>query len=256
MAIKESTHWYDKSGAPVYTVIGKNGKERATNLRDAREHGYVPGVTTILNVAAKPALENWKIDQALMSALTLPKTDDESLDDFIKRAKADSKQQSIDAAARGTEIHAQIEKYFRGDSCENPSIGRSIRNTLGDLFGMRLWLAEESFHSNKGYGGKIDLMSQDGEVFVDFKSKDGIADKDASKLVYDEHGMQLSAYAAGASIVDTPDRVSVFVDRATYEIKVHVWDKESFYRHLAMFYSLLDFWKMSKGYDSQTLSPQ
>ncbi len=109
MAIAESTHWYDQAGKPAYTVIGKNGKERAATLRDARELKLYPSVTTIMGMAAKPALENWKIDQALMSALTLPRLADESLDAFMARAKQDAKDQSIRAAERGTEIHAQVE---------------------------------------------------------------------------------------------------------------------------------------------------
>ena len=53
----EAGHWYTKDGVPAYTVIGKNGKERNTNLRDAREHSLVPSVTTIINVAAKHGLD-------------------------------------------------------------------------------------------------------------------------------------------------------------------------------------------------------
>ena len=55
----ESNHWYTRDGVPRYTVIGKNGKERATTLRDARTENLVPSVTTVLNVAAKPALTQW-----------------------------------------------------------------------------------------------------------------------------------------------------------------------------------------------------
>ena len=36
---KESEHWYDKTGEAAYTVVGSNGKERNTNLKDARKHG-------------------------------------------------------------------------------------------------------------------------------------------------------------------------------------------------------------------------
>ena len=67
----ESQHWYDRQGNPMYTVIGKNGKERNTTLRDARTMNLVPSVTTILNVAAKPALNVWLQRQVLMAALTL-----------------------------------------------------------------------------------------------------------------------------------------------------------------------------------------
>ena len=67
----ESGHWYAQDGEPMYTIVGANGVERNTTLRDARKEGFVPSVTTIIGIAAKPSLENWKIDQALNSALTL-----------------------------------------------------------------------------------------------------------------------------------------------------------------------------------------
>ena len=33
----ESGHWYTQEGEPMYTVIGANGKERNTTLRDAKK---------------------------------------------------------------------------------------------------------------------------------------------------------------------------------------------------------------------------
>jgi hypothetical protein len=247
MAIKESTHWYDAAGKPAYTIIGANGKERAVNLRDARKLNLVPSVTTILGVAAKPALENWKIDQALMAALTLPRNENESLDDFMKRAKQDSKQQAIDAAARGTDIHADVESGF-SNGIETPVYLR-VRSVLEGLFPDNKWIAEDSFSHPDGFGGKIDLYSPSG-VVVDFKSKDGIEGSDPKKLVYDEHGMQLSAYGYGLKFPNTPERVSIFIDRANPEIVIaHQWEKESHHKHLGMFLSLLNYWKMSKGYE-------
>jgi hypothetical protein len=56
----ESGHWYTQEGEPMYTIIGANGKERNTTLRDAKKEGLVPSVTTIMGVVAKPALETWK----------------------------------------------------------------------------------------------------------------------------------------------------------------------------------------------------
>lgn len=43
-----------------------------------KKEGYVPSVTTVMNLIAKPFLENWKIDQALKSALSLKKFKNES----------------------------------------------------------------------------------------------------------------------------------------------------------------------------------
>src|SRR5438132_5206118 len=73
----ESEHWYFQDGQPCYTIIGKNGKERATRLNDARKLDLVPSVTKILNEAAKPGLESWKAKQILEAALPLPKLDGE-----------------------------------------------------------------------------------------------------------------------------------------------------------------------------------
>ena len=33
----ESGHWYTQEGEPMYTIIGANGKERNTTLRDAKK---------------------------------------------------------------------------------------------------------------------------------------------------------------------------------------------------------------------------
>lgn len=245
MAIKESTHWYSPKGEPAYTIIGKNGKERNVNLRDARELNLVPSVTTILGVAAKPALENWKIDQALMAALTLPRDEGESLDDFMKRAKMDSKQQAIDAAAIGTSIHADVESGF-ANGVQTP-VFLVVRSILDGMFPGYGWVAEDSFAHVDGFGGKVDLYSPAG-VVVDFKTKDNIGGKDPARLVYDEHGMQLSAYGHGLGL-NAPERVSIFIDRQNPEIVIaHQWDLESHNKHLDMFLSLLNYWKLLKGY--------
>lgn len=108
----ESTHWYAPDGSPAYTVRGKNGKERNTTLRDARELGLVPSVTTIIKCAAAPGLEAWKQQQVLHAALTLPRIEGEPEKDYLERIMRDSQEQARKAAERGTEIHAAIQEYF------------------------------------------------------------------------------------------------------------------------------------------------
>ena len=63
----ESGHWYTKEGEPMYTIVGANGVERNTTLRDAKSLELVPSVTTVMGMVAKPALENWKMNQLLNS---------------------------------------------------------------------------------------------------------------------------------------------------------------------------------------------
>tara|TARA_R100001460_G_scaffold17328_4_gene37443 strand:+ start:1003 stop:1782 length:780 start_codon:yes stop_codon:yes gene_type:complete len=243
----ESGHWYDKDGEPMYTIIGANGKERNTTLRDAKSLGLVPSVTTIIGTIAKPALENWKINQALKTAINLEREEGETLDAFGYRCKQESQKIGREAAELGTKIHAMIEKGFLGKS-KNKTY-KLIKKILDDEFPNEKWKAEDSFCAKSGYGGKIDLYSKSG-IFVDFKTKVNIKDKDPSKLVYDDHGMQLSAYAQGCEI-DEPERVSIFVDRndPTY-ISYYIWDKDTHERHLSMFNHMLSFWKLSKNYDS------
>lgn len=245
MAISEQGHWYDANGKPKYTIVGANGKERNTTLRDARKLALRPSVTTIIGMAAKPGLENWKIDQALLAALTLPKDDSESLDDFMRRAKQDAKDQAIKAAERGTQIHADIERGFT-DGMMTVAF-KSVMRELNKLAPGSPWVAEES-KSNGDYGGKIDLYSPDG-IVVDFKTKDGLSkDSDPKKLVYDEHGMQLSAYAMLLGFLN-PRRISIFVDRADPSVAVsYELPAEDHKRHKAMFMALCQYWQLMKKY--------
>lgn len=242
----ESTHWYTRDGEPMYTIIGANGKERNTNLRDARTLGLVPSVTTIIGMTAKPALENWKISQAVNSALSLERKHSESFDSFFYRCKEDANKVSLKAAEQGTRIHALIEDGFLGGKKTKPY--KAIKNFLDEHFPNKEWIAEDSFCANEGYGGKIDLYCKEG-IFVDFKTKDNLEGKESKKLVFDEHGMQLSAYAQGCQI-QNPKRVSIFVDRKdTGLILGHIWDEESHERHLAMFNCVLEYWKLLKKYN-------
>jgi hypothetical protein len=109
---KESGHWYKIDGTPAYTIVGKNGKERNTTLRDARKEGFVPSVTSIIRCAAAPGLERWKSEQVLMSALTTDRIPEETEQDYINRIIKDSQEQGLKARERGTYIHAVIQDYF------------------------------------------------------------------------------------------------------------------------------------------------
>ena len=134
----------------MYTIIGANGRERNTTLRDAKTLGLVPSVTTIIGMIAKPSLENWKINQALNSALSLERYENESLDEFSARCKHDSKKISIEAAERGTKIHGMIERGFLGKEKTKPY--EIIKDWLDETFPKEDWIAEDSFCATQGYG--------------------------------------------------------------------------------------------------------
>ena len=99
------------------------------------------------------------------------------------------------------------------------------------MFPNQEWVSEQSYTSKeKGFGGAIDLHSKTG-IVIDFKTKDNLEGVEAKSLVFDNHGMQLSAYAMLLNIKD-PTRVSIFIDRKNPEVIVsYVWDKNSHERH-------------------------
>lgn len=245
MSASESGHWYTQSGEPAYTIVGKNGNERNTTLADARKLLLAPSVTTILSVADKPALTAWKVDQALMAALTLPRIEGESLDDFKKRAAMDAKQQSIDAADEGTRIHAAIESYYCGQYDWPKKYDAHVRGTLDAVyraFGHELWRAEKSFCSPIGYGGKVDLHSD--QVVIDFKTKEfGPGDK---VVAYDDQIMQLDAYRHGLGY-PFATMANVYVSRShPGEVRVIVHEEGDHYQRFCL---LLEYWKLSKKYN-------
>ena len=189
----ESGHWYLPDGSPAYRIVGKNGKERNSTVKDAREHGLLPSVTTIIGCASKPALDVWKQQQAILSALTLPRLEGESEEDWLSRVVADSKETAKQAAERGTQIHGVIEAFYEGIYIpELPPYVRAVENAINEHFGSQLWISEKSF-AYGGFGGKCDLVAKSGFV-VDFKT----TEKDLDKLDYFfDHQMQLSAYRMG-----------------------------------------------------------
>lgn len=248
----EAGHWYTRKGEPMYTIEGRNGKMRNTTLRDARAHDLVPSVTTILNVAAKPGLEKWKMQQVLLSSLTLPRRSDEPEEDYLDRIMEDSKEQGRAAADVGTQIHAAIQQHYE-DKPGYPfaefvaGCDAEIKKTFGD----QTWVSEQPFAHELGFGGKCDMYARDPQdpkhgIVLDIKTKEF---DDPSKVDgYDEHLMQLAAYRVG---LDLPGArcANVFVSRSVPGLTViKEWDSEEIFRGWKMFYKLLEFWQIKNNH--------
>ena len=237
----ESNHWYTRDGVPRYTVIGKNGKERNTTLRDARTENLVPSVTTVLNVAAKPALTQWLQKQVLLAALTLPRRTDEPEDEWIARIMDDSKEQGRAAADAGTDIHASIQSFYEGvPTSRHEEHVKGCVEAIREHFGNQAWVAERAFAHEIGFGGKCDLHAVN--IVADVKTKEF---SDPNKVdAYDEHLMQLSAYRVGLGMPGARC-ANVFVSRSVPGlVKVVEWSQEDLDRGWQMFCSLLKFWQL------------
>jgi hypothetical protein len=256
----EGHHWYDRQGRPVYEVPSADGKRFVEpDVRHARKLGLVPGVSGIINCAAKPGLTTWQINQGIMSSLTLPRRPHEPDIEFIRRIVEDSQQQAQKAAERGTAIHAAIESYYE----ERPYSGEfrphveAVAQAVEARFGISRagWHAERTFAHNLGFGGKTDLHSPliSPKILLDFKSKEfkeAPAKDNKVKLAWDENCMQLAAYRHG---LGAPECVcaNVYVSRDVPGlVHVHEWPEEDLERGWTMFLALLHYWKAARKYDS------
>lgn len=239
-------HWYAADGSPRYTIIGKNGKERNTTLRDARELKLVPSVTTIIRMASAPALEKWKRNQVLLSALTLPRRQDEQESDWLARVEQDWQEQGRAAADRGTAIHGAVERHYRRqmpDEAMWPWV-QAVRAEIESVCGRQEWNAERSFASPLGYGGKVDLHSQ--EWVIDYKTKDGDPN-DLAVNLYNEHFMQLAAYRRGLGVPGARCGI-VFIGRDQPGARLVEAPADKLTQGLAMFDALLSFWQAKSSY--------
>jgi hypothetical protein len=225
-------------------VEAVKGGQRNTTLRDARKMNLVPSVTTVLNIAAKPALLAWMQQQVLYAALTLPRRPDEPEKEYIDRIINDSKEQGRSAADAGTDIHASIQGHY-----ENRPTGKhqesvtACTQAITEHFGEATWISERSFAHEAGFGGKCDLFCTGTlNAVIDIKTKEF---RDPTKVdAYDEHLMQLSAYRVGLGIPNARC-ANVFVSRNVPDlVVVREWSAEDLDRGWAMFMHLLSFWQL------------
>jgi len=240
---KEGGHWYRKDGTPAYTIIGKNGQERNVTLRDARTLDLAPSVTTILAMGYRPGLENWKIDQGILSALTATRIDGESESDFISRIKKDAKEQAAKAAERGTYIHALVQSGFEGMVFTNDDeyeFYRSAKDTLIIATDNEQWICEKSFATER-FGGKADLHTS--KFLVDIKTHDKPDDK---LKLWDEHYMQLAAYREGLGIVKAKCGI-LYINSVTAESKLIWAEEKELVKGWKCFKALLDFYYAKTG---------
>jgi hypothetical protein len=235
----------------VYEVEAKKGGMRPTTLADARKLDLYPSVTLILKVAARPGLEQWKQQQLLMSALTLPQLVGETLDDYARRVSLDAQEQARKAAERGTALHAAIEEYVRGQlSLEWQEHVFAVEQALA-AHGINIEGAdtEHSFTSvSFSYGGKLDWKKKVSEdpTLIDFKTKDRIDNK--KPLVYDEHVQQLAAYGFGMHPTEKFRALNVFIGVEDKQVRIIEHEMTDLEWAFEQFKLLLEYWKMKNRF--------
>jgi hypothetical protein len=236
-----SEHWYcAKTGAPRYTTIGKNGKERNTTLRDAKSAPgtLVPSVSTIIGLLSKAGLDTWKQTEVLYAATEFPRLDGEPEKEWVTRILELAKRKSREAADRGTLIHNFIETHYNGDFIpERPAYVSMVVNAVEAHFGVQDWIAEKSLVSPEGYGGKCDLYCNG--VVIDFKT----TEKSPGDLTpYLEHTIQLAAYR---EVLSPGARcANVYINSTTNEVAIYEHDEQDIRDGYEMFLNLLNIYKL------------
>ena len=240
--VKESGHWYHKDGSPAYTIVGKNGKERDTTLRDARKLDLLPSVTSIIRCAAAPGLELWKAQQVLMAALTTDRLPEETEADYISRIINDSQEQAAKARERGTWIHAVVQSGFENKpvAADDYIYYESAKKELDKHCGAVEWQCEQSFAVDR-YGGKKDL--EGGGYLIDIKT----TEKDLADIkTWPEHAMQLAAYD-----YDKKHMCGIlYINVKTAESKLIFIDEKELDKGWKMFTALLDYYYAKTGLEA------
>ena len=199
----EGGHWYDllaqEARYEVPYADPRKGMRKAT-IKDARKHGWGPGVTGIIREKSSPQLDNWKQEQAIRAGRSVIQLPDENDDDWLSRAREEANRIGIEASTKGTSIHAEIERAIQGLPVSEewkPWVDEAKR-ALDECFPNEKWLAEKvACDAELGYGTKIDLHSP--YVLLDWKGidctkRDGTP-KDGCDDLYNSHFMQLWASA-------------------------------------------------------------
>lgn len=259
LPVESSAHWYTAEGIPQHSAT----------LRNARKENLYPSVTTIQKVLAKPALDAWKIQQAILSALTLPRIPGESDDAFAARVAKDMGEEAKQAASRGSEIHDMIHHRLlngswpewigeRGLVAIATHVDGWISSNIKEVF-----LSENVLvHHEYGYAGTVDLVADTphGLAVIDFKNQ---AVKEKGPNFYEEYAAQLAAYRYALLTEpmrrkykcpgDRPMRlISVVINRVNPEPPhIKVWDEDVASKQWMLFDLARRAWFLQKGYSPE-----
>lgn len=246
----QSGHWYTEDGESAHVIIGKNGNERNTTVADARKLGLLPSVTSVLGIMDKPQLTSWRISVTIESALTLPKRDDESLDEYARRVVEDSKEQTRKAAEHGTRMHEQAENILMGRAtCKDEDLQpyiKTFKKWAGANIEKTYWC--EKALVGAGYAGRCDAyvrLKGIGDAIIDLKNRKVNPKYDP---FYDTDCAQLWAYRAASENPKCACVSVVLASNDATKLTTRVWDEDELYQAGIAFCAMQKVWAWVKGY--------
>ena len=226
---------------------------RVTDAKKALKGGerWYPSVTSVMNILDKPALNNWKVDQALLSVHTLINSNTELRSDdfegFKRHIRAVTEERANEAPKAGTAIHDVLEKFWSDGTLPKDEIEQKIccnvRAVLLEHTGLapEKWNCEDYFiEKTFGYAGQADLVNS-GWV-IDYKSKQEAAKFKVGKMAFSDHSRQLGAY--GAALCQPDFRAAnIFICLENGEVDFHEHDAKSLHNGYFDFLDCLEIYK-------------
>lgn len=276
----KAPRWYRDEGGVVEACYQVPAKSRAVlmrfghsgmkniTLREARELGLLPSVTSILRVMANPWLENWKKEQVIYSAITLPRMPGELDDAFAHRVVEDSEAQAAKAAEFGSRIHDSIAEMMTDrmywDASKEPFHVSFPLDRAPYLQGFVEWSMQEIEHVHAvekvvggkhcGYAGRLDLdctLRGVGRTICDFKTQN--IKEGQRPAFYDTFPIQLAAYAD--AVPEAQCIGSIIIDsRAPGPVWPKIWNEVEIDKYVDVFQHCFELWKYQNDYDPQASS--
>jgi hypothetical protein len=261
---RNGSHWYSLDGKPCHTQPLKSGDgDRNTTITDARKLGLLPSVTNIIGILDKPALTRWKMRQTAMAALRVPPPQEGEPDErFADRVIEAAMTQVTEAADLGTRIHAAIENLMAGSAEEcSEDLLPYVKPVLEWMktVGVKVTHSEIVLvNAVHGFAGRVDALFTWGSQaedcnmgILDFKTTKTQEGKPAE--AYDEHTLQLAAYAAthyGPQYLDRVVAANLFISTTEPgRLDVVKHDKQKLVHAYRAFCDICSVWRFRKGYD-------
>lgn len=215
---EHQVHFYRPDGTAVYDI----------GIKDARKDNYFYGVTSIIKMWPKSALDDWKIGQAIKRTVDLPLIENEPLESYVDRVNQSLWSDLEKTAESGSEIHEAIEKYLlTKEKPEDHHLLAICQQTFDwiDQNVKKVLALEKPMVSRKyGYAGRCDLIYLSFDDFLcvaDFKSRSPKLGPRGKKIInwYETQPMQLVAYLTSyreqcLELYYRPSRlISIVIDR-------------------------------------------
>jgi len=265
---KESTRWYSQDGKSIEDTMGRNGSLRAVTLRDARkpDNQWIPSVTSIIAILAKPQLERWKMEQVAGAGYDIDQQMEAiSKEEYLERTLKLSSERMSEAREKGSDVHGEIDRFLMEGSTKtyigsSPHVKGAVDALIDSGLAKYPLVVEKPFTAfvdSVWVAGKCDLHFPEHKIIWDWKTTSKPCDG-STPLGYDEHVIQLAAYSM--ALFGSLERgINCFVSTAPGNegrTEIVEWLEEEMERGWEIYKHLFHLWCLQKKYVPQTLSGQ